>query len=478
MVGLLRQWPFFTLGLIVTFYRLYVLYTNGYNLYADEAQYWEWSRHLALGYYSKPPMIAWLIALTTNVCGESEFCIRMGSPLLHFATSITIYLIGRALYTPIIAAWAMVVYITLPAVSFSSLLISTDPLLLLFWSISLLFFIRATQEDRLYWWALAGLAAGLGMLSKYNMLLFLPSAILYLIASKEHRHFLTSRNFWLAVTITLLIYTPNIFWNYQHGFVSYLHTRDISRLNMQWFHPLKLLEFLGAQVAIMGPVLFGVLAAMIYSLKKQWAEHNARLLLCFILPFLLVISLLSFLSKAEANWAAPIYCVVVVLVVAQAFTWKKLWLIYGSVGLHIIMMLTLYHYNPIASSYKSDPRYRLKGWQQMGKEIQQLSVHYPNAGLLFDERKTMAEMLYYTGNTADTVRKWNKNSHIEDHYDLTRDIKDKPEGSFLFISKLSTIQEVSGHFEHIKQLGDINILLYPDYALHYRVYYLENFKGY
>ena len=42
----------------------------------DEAQYWRWSRTLDWGYYSKPPLIAWAIALTTASVREW----RMGGP--------------------------------------------------------------------------------------------------------------------------------------------------------------------------------------------------------------------------------------------------------------------------------------------------------------------------------------------------------------------------------------------------------------
>ena len=39
------------------------------SLSVDEAQYWDWSNNLDLGYFSKPPLIAWLIASTTYFFG-------------------------------------------------------------------------------------------------------------------------------------------------------------------------------------------------------------------------------------------------------------------------------------------------------------------------------------------------------------------------------------------------------------------------
>lgn len=478
MRAALRQWPFFALGLIITLYRLYIIYTNGYNLYADEAQYWDWSRHLAWGYYSKPPVIAWVIALSTSLCGESEFCLRLPSPLLHYATSLMIFLTARSLYAARIALCSMLVYLTLPAVSFSAELITTDPILIFCWSLSLFFFVKALEKGQRIWWLLLGLAAGCGMLSKYSMLLFLPSSMVYLWLSPEHRPLLTSRNYWLSILTALLLYTPNIYWNYLHGFVSYLHTRDISNLQHALFHPLKLVEFIVAQTLIFGPLLFGIMATALFSIRKFSTDNNTKLLLSFILPLLLLITTLSLLSKAEANWAAPIYSTASILVVALAFSWSKQGLIYGSIVLHFLGMIVLYHYTPPLPSYKLDPRYRLKGWQEMGEAVSRVSAHYPTAGLLFDERKTMAEMRYYAKSAALNARKWNSDGIIQDHYDLTRDIKAYKGKNFLFISKLPTISIMPDYWQHISRLDAITIPVYPEYALHYNVYYLEGFKGY
>src|SRR5581483_11947311 len=70
----------------VTLARLVWLSVGATNLYPDEAQYWLWSLHPAFGYYSKPPMVAWLIALTTGFFGGDVPAIRLAAPLLHFAT--------------------------------------------------------------------------------------------------------------------------------------------------------------------------------------------------------------------------------------------------------------------------------------------------------------------------------------------------------------------------------------------------------
>ena len=77
--------------------RLAAVYAANTDLVLDEAQYWTWSRELAFGYFSKPPMIAWVIRATSELCGNGEACIRSASPVLYTVSAVVIYFIGRAL---------------------------------------------------------------------------------------------------------------------------------------------------------------------------------------------------------------------------------------------------------------------------------------------------------------------------------------------------------------------------------------------
>ncbi len=129
----------------VTVARLVWLALGKADLYPDEAQYWGWSLHPAFGYYSKPPLVAWLIALTTGLFGDNELAVRVAAPLLHFATALAVFALARRLYDARIAAWSAVVYATLPGVSASAMIMSTDAPLLLCWALALYAFVRARE---------------------------------------------------------------------------------------------------------------------------------------------------------------------------------------------------------------------------------------------------------------------------------------------------------------------------------------------
>src|SRR5204863_1193456 len=108
----------------ITAARLLWLAWQPAGLYPDEAQYWFWAQSPAFGYYSKPPLIAWLIALTTAAFGDSEFAVRLSAPLLHAGAAGLIYAIAARLYDRRTGFWSAIAHATLPGVSVSASIIS------------------------------------------------------------------------------------------------------------------------------------------------------------------------------------------------------------------------------------------------------------------------------------------------------------------------------------------------------------------
>src|SRR5262245_62924266 len=99
----------FALLIGLTVLRLIGLKLSVVDLFVDEAQYWAWSRELALGYFSKPPLLAWTIAAAERVCGDAEWCVRAPAPILYLAASLAAYGIGRTCYDETVACWAALI---------------------------------------------------------------------------------------------------------------------------------------------------------------------------------------------------------------------------------------------------------------------------------------------------------------------------------------------------------------------------------
>lgn len=468
--------------LLVTVARLWWLASGQTDLYPDEAQYWLWSLHPAFGYYSKPPLVAWLIALTTSVFGESEFAIRLAAPLLHFATAIIVFELGRRLYDARVGAWSAVAYGTLPGVSASAVIMSTDAPLLLCWAGALYAFLRARETGAWRWWLLAGVGAGFGLLAKYAMVYWLGSALLYLLAFRDERRHL--RRFLGTIALALVIYAPNFLWNWQHGFVSYHHTEDNAALAGAGLHPVNLLDFLVSQFGVFGPLFFAALIVLIVLSGRALRERRAALLAFFALPTLALMLAESLLSRAEPNWAAPAYLSATVLVVAWLLACNLRAIIIVSIVLHVAAAAVLLELKPLAAAVgydlpgKYDPLHRLRGWRRLGDAVSRILAVNPGAILLADDREEIAALEYYVRPHPFNALKWNGEGGIHDQFDLTADPDRLIGRSFLLVSQAPDIKPILARFGAAGPVQHVIIPLGPGLARQYTVRLLSDFKGY
>jgi 4-amino-4-deoxy-L-arabinose transferase-like glycosyltransferase len=137
----------FFIVIFVTLWRIITLHFDTTDLFVDEAQYWFWSQNLDLGYYSKPPMIAWVIRAMTGLAGSNGiFWIRLSGPLIHMATALVLMKIAKRFVSPDIEGWTGATYITLPGVALSSVFFSTDVVLLFFLAVALFAYFGLTRR--------------------------------------------------------------------------------------------------------------------------------------------------------------------------------------------------------------------------------------------------------------------------------------------------------------------------------------------
>jgi len=452
------------------------------DLYPDEAQYWFWAQHPALGYYSNPPLVAWLIALTTGLFGESEFAIRLSAPLLHAGTAVFVYAIGARLYDRRIGLWSALAYASLPGASVSAFIISTDAPLVLFWAAALYGFLRAREGGGASWWAAVGLACGLGLLAKYAMAYWLFSAFGYvLLVRAERRHL---RPLLAAAGLALLVYSPNFWWNWQNGFVSYVHVRDNAGMSEPLFHLAAFVEFFGSQFAVFGPLFFAGLLFLAVS-PRTLAEPRARLLAAFALPVLAMMLAVSFLSRAQPNWAAPAFVSATVLVVAWALSrgWRKL--VIFSVALHLAVAALLFTGRETLAAIgielpaKYDALGRLRGWRALGSIVSAELAAHQGSRLFTDDREMLAALVYYVRPHPFDAVKWKLKSGLaKDQWDLTNDLSKHLGENFLLVAEHQLIGEMQPSFAAISRLGPVVIPVGPGASRRYTLYLARDFKGY
>jgi 4-amino-4-deoxy-L-arabinose transferase-like glycosyltransferase len=368
---------------VLTVLRVVALFVTPLELYPDEAQYWLWSRHLDFGYFSKPPVIAWLIWATTRIGGDAEAWLRIGSPLLNAGTALLISRIATRLYGDErngnwIGLAAAAIFILMPGIQLSSVLITTDTPLLFFLALMIWACValpHASPRTRI--WIAAGMGAALGMafLSKYAAIYALASLAAHLFLSREARRAWTPVMAIAFFAALFVVFAPNMWWNYQHHFSTLEHTAA----NANWkagrlFNPIELVQFVGSQFGVFGPVPFGVLGggALLLAFRRRLAQADI-MLLCFALPPLVTVAAQAFVSRANANWAGAAYVAGSVLVAAWLLRWDaRRWLI-GGLALQAVLaaLFLVWVIDPrtaeamgMANAFK-----RARGWDQTVQAI-------------------------------------------------------------------------------------------------------------
>jgi 4-amino-4-deoxy-L-arabinose transferase-like glycosyltransferase len=389
----------------LTLLRVAVLFASPLEIYPDEAQYWLWSRHLDFGYFSKPPMIAWAIALTT-LSGDSEPLVRLAGPLFHFVAALALFGTGRKLYGPWTGAAAAAIYSLMPGVQQSSFIISTDAPLLCFLSLALLAYVHLQDtEHRLRDAALLGAALGLAMLSKYAALYAVVGIVLHLSLSAGARRAWTLPAAGAALAAFLLALSPNLAWNAAHHFATVGHTAA----NANWgagrlFNPAELGEFIVSQFGVFGPIPFAVLAAgLVLGTFRRRLSGPDLLLACLTAPPLIVVLVQAFVSRANANWAASAYVAGSVLAAAwlaqpKARPW--LWATLGLQGVVAAAILVGLAQPKLADAAGlSNSLKRARGWESLTQDlVRRADTEMANGGVTavaVDDRFLFNVAAYY-----------------------------------------------------------------------------------
>lgn len=395
------------LGLVagLTLLRLAVLFVSPVELYPDEAQYWLWSRELAFGYFSKPPMVAWLIALTTAVGGDAEPWVRFASPWLHGGAALVLFAVGRRLYDGWTGFWAAALYSLMPGVQLSAGLASTDAALLFFLALALWAYAALLQAPPGRGGRAAlglGLALGAAFLSKYAALYLLLGLAAHLAVAPAARAAWRPGRIVLAGLGFTLLAAPNLAWNASHGFATVAHTAA----NANWspaslFHPAEMAEFLLAQLAVFGPVpLLALGFGVGLALRRRQLADPDRLLLCLVLPPLLLVTLQALLSRANANWAAAAYVPGAVLVAAWLARWgarRTLALAAASQGALAALFLAAAAAPPLADAAGLGNAFkRARGWDEAtARVLDAAAAAAPVEAVAVDDRFLFNAMAYY-----------------------------------------------------------------------------------
>jgi len=414
---------FLAVLIALTAVRIWALFESPLGLYFDEAQYWMWSRSFDWGYFTKPPLVAWVIGATTTLAGtDAEWAVRLGAPLAHLVAATAVFALARSMYGAWAGFWAGFGWLLIPGVFFSSNLISTDAVLLPLWTIALYGMWRLVNTRAMSWAIVIGVAVGLGLLAKYAMLYFFVCTAFAAWRIPSVRAALGGGRGWVAGLISAAIVTPNIIWNVNNGFATARHTASNASLDIgDMFHFDELFEFIGGQAFVLGPIVFFVLGWALWRALRHSATRTDedKFLLAYILPPFIFISIIAFVSRANANWAAVAYPAIVVWFTGTLFTTVtgRRWMVGSNIvnaAIGIVIAVIIATMPALANQAKGVRT--AQAWEQTAREIALRAAAQPGeapfTAVLVDDRATYFELNYYwrharrSGAPLPPVRMW------------------------------------------------------------------------
>lgn len=443
--------------IVLMIVRLVGLHFSVVDLFYDESQYWSWAQDPALGYFSKPPLLAWLLTGVHHACGDSEWCTRAPGPVIYTATAFVVYSIGRQLYGEQTGFWAGLLTAFTPGIVFSSRIISTDIPLLFFWSVALLAYVKILLQPHKGWGIVLGLAMGLGLLSKYAMIYFVPGMLLAALLSARARGVLRHPAIWLALPIAVIVVLPNVAWNVANSFATFRHTGGL--VAGEPFRPslLRALEFLASQFAVAGPVIFAIMLALIVRPKSRSLLEQDRLMAAFFIPPIVAVAAFAVYSRAYANWASP---AVVSGIIAGAAILLRLdrrnWL-WGSVALGVAIQLVLLASDAVATRLPGriaglqNPYNRTLGWRRYAEATGELATRIGARYIASDDRRAFNTLRYYWRGKRETVVSWHAGD--EPPYDFAHPLSDSTSEPILFVTRCPNAHRLREFYGNVEPLG-------------------------
>ena len=313
-------------------------------LSADEAYYWLWSKHLEAGYYDHPPAIAFLIRAGTSLFGDTPGGVRAAGVLLSLAATWFVWQSARSLLKNEARALLAALLFNLTLMMGVELLAATPDLPSIVTAAAFLFCLARLQEtEDGRWWLAAGVAAGLGLLSKYSALFLGAGALLWLLANPRGRAWLKTPWPWIGGLLALLVFLPNLIWEAGHQWETFVF--QFGRVGHGHLTARYLLEFLGAEFGLATPCIF-ILG--VCGLLRARRGDDRFLLTALMLPAIAFFFIHALHERVQGNWPCFLFPAFAIMAAdswsapaSESPGWKR-WVSIAAIPLAALMLLLVY----------------------------------------------------------------------------------------------------------------------------------------
>ena len=388
--------------LIIGFIALYVLrllISLFIGIMPQDAYYYLYSEHLALSYFDHPPMVAYMLKLSSAIFGKSVLNIKLTDFGISLLSFFSFYYLATFFLSKRRALYAAIFYGSTLLLTIISINTTPDVPLIFFWTIALIVIYKAIFQNKLHFWALSGVLMGLSFDSKYTGIFLLMGLLLFLLMSKNHRHLLFSKQMFVTLLLFLITVSPIIYWNYDNDWISFaFQTTERAADEGQFvLRPVKSLGTLGTQLVLLIPVLFCGMVLIYFKLarkaikKRRLFDDRTNFLLAFSVPIIGLFLALSLITWVKMNWMMPGYVAAIIL--SSRYLGKKLLFsqVILSLVIHILFFIQVAFY---VVEVKSDDTWF--GWEILAEEVEILMEENPDKFIFSrDGYKVTAVLNFY-----------------------------------------------------------------------------------
>src|SRR6185437_3605101 len=322
------------------------------------------SRRLAAGYFDHPPAIALLVRAGVALFGVSALGVRFWPVVAGWLASVLLVLLARRLGGDRVALRTAVIVACVPLAA-AGLVIATPSTPLMLAAAGVLYALDRAVTERtgsrasLGWWLVAGAALGFALLAVAPL-----------------RRQLATPAPYLAALVAFVLFAPNLWWNARHDWVSYRFQFAHGLGGLHHLGLAHLWSFLGGQLAVASPILFGLGAVAVTRALRRGTPRE-RLLGTITATSMVVLLVSALRGPVEVNWTATAYLPAIALVALRpsSVAWRR-WLVGGcALGATLVLLTWAQALVPVLPIQAADdPTARGTGWAELAQRVERTAA--------------------------------------------------------------------------------------------------------
>jgi len=360
----------------------------------DEVYYWTYAKFPALSHFDHPPMVGLMIqCFTLNLTFDNEFFIRLAAVVLGTLSTGLMFLIGRHIKDPRTGLYAALLFTgSFYGFILSGTFILPDSPQVFFWLLTLYLLLRSIpghtirRENRIKL-LLAGVTAGLALLSKYHSVFLVTGVLFYLLLF--NRRWFKVKETYLAFVVFLLLSAPVALWNFENDFISFTYHENRVGITASGIQPQYLFTEIAGEFFYNNPVnILIILAALVALIRRSSfiRKEYLQLVLWISLPLILVFISFSLFRSTLPHWTGPGYLGLILIAAAYLAEPKKPgsgmslipWPVMLSLAFLVVVVVAAvgqvrYGWVPLSRWKLDDVSRDMTGWRQLGAKFAPLA---------------------------------------------------------------------------------------------------------